>query len=345
MKFYTIAFLVLPGVMMMQCRSDKNRMMTDRMALIPGGIFIMGNKNDTIYTREGSAYQVKLDSFYMDKTEVTNDEFALFVKETKYKTVAERPIDWEEIKKQLSPGTPKPDDAMLQPGSLIFDPAKKIENLYDISQWWSWQTGADWRHPNGPGSSIEGKGNHPVVHVSFEDAQAYAKWAGKRLPTEAEWEYACRGGKPNQQYAWGDQLTPDGKYLANFFQGTFPGNNALLDGFATTSPVKTFSANPYGLYDMIGNVWEWTNDWYSNDTHLQNKRRSGTQVCFNPSGPAKSNDPREPLVPKRVVKGGSFLCSEQYCSNYRPDSRVATPFDSGQEHLGFRCVKDVNPKN
>ncbi|MGN6493797.1 MAG: formylglycine-generating enzyme family protein [Agriterribacter sp.] len=350
MKFFQNMHLLLLALLLLQCNAKRNNDATGKptpegMVLIPGGTFAMGGIDDETVQSKENEYPVQVDSFYMDITEVTNDEFARFVTATGYVTIAERPIDWEEIKKQLPPGTPKPNKAMLRPGSLIFDPAKEIANLHDISQWWTWQTGASWRYPHGTGSSIEGKGNHPVVHVSFEDAAAYAKWAGKRLPTEAEWEYAGRGGKPNQAYAWGDQLTPGGKYLANFFQGTFPAGNSMLDGFSTTAPVKTYPANAYGLYDMIGNVWEWTNDWYSHDTHLQNKRRSGTLVCYNPQGPAKSNDPREPLVPKRVVKGGSFLCSKQYCSNYRPNARVATPFDSGQEHLGFRCVKDVHSRN
>lgn len=351
MKSYTIIiFFSLAALLHTHCNVPNNNKTTPEpvpqgMVLIPGGTFVMGGSDVEAPGSKDGEYTVEVDSFYMDATEVTNDEFEHFVKETGYTTVAERPIDWEEIKKQLPPGTPKPDEFMLQPGSLIFDPDKEIINLHDISQWWTWQTGASWRHPHGAGSTIEGKGNHPVVHVSFEDATAYAKWAGKRLPTEAEWEYASRGGKPNQKYAWGDQLMPGGKYLANFFQGTFPRGNAMLDGYSTTAPVKNYPANPYGLYDMIGNVWEWTNDWYSHDTHFQNKRQAGMLVCHNPQGPATSNDPREPLVPKRVVKGGSFLCSEQYCSNYRPNARVATPFDSGQEHLGFRCVKDVDSQN
>lgn len=308
------------------------------MIYIPDGTFKMGGGGNS----KDSAYDVSVTGFYMDATEVTNDDFAGFVKETGYRTVAERPVDWEEIKKQLPPGAPKPDNKMLQPGSLVFDPAKQIENLYDISQWWTWVSGADWKHPAGPGSNIRGLGNHPVVHIAYEDAEAYARWAGKRLPTEAEWEYASRGGSSNHKYAWGDQLMPDGKYLANFFQGIFPGNNTKLDGYAATSPVKTYPANGYGLYDMIGNVWEWTSDWYSGSIHEWNRSNRTKGLCHEPKGPPA---PDNPDIPRRVTKGGSFLCSETYCSNYRPDARVATVYDSGQSHLGFRCVKDVETQS
>ena len=209
----------------------------------------------------------------------------------------------------------------------------------DISQWGAWKTGSDWKHPYGPESNIDGKDHHPVVHIAHEDAEAYAEWAGKRLPTEAEWEYASRGGA-QLPFAWGEELTPEGQYLANFFQGTFPGGNTIQDGFEKTAPVKSYPPNAYGLYDMIGNVWEWTRDWYRPDSHLQAKNKSIT-VCRNPTGPESSFDPQEPQVPKRVIKGGSYLCSDQYCSNYRPSARMATAIDSGQEHLGFRCVQDV----
>lgn len=310
------------------------------MVFIPSGTFKMGGNKP----QNDVAYGVYIDGFYMDANEVTNEQFARFVKATGYKTVAERPINWEELKKQLPPGTPKPDDKMLLPGSLVFFPSKKIENLYDITQWWTWTTGADWKHPSGPESSIKGLENHPVVHIAYEDAEAYAKWAGKRLPTEAEWEYACRGGKSNHTYAWGDQLAPDGKYLANYFQGTFPNNNTKQDGFEGSAPVKNYPANEFGLYDMIGNVWEWTSDWYTQEIHQVNKSTAVGGVCHNPSGPSKSNDPADPYTPRRVTKGGSFLCSEMYCSNYKPDARMSTAFDSGQSHLGFRCVKDLTDK-
>lgn len=309
------------------------------MVFIPGGTFVMGNEGEEANAIEGPEFTVELSGFYMDITEVTNAQFQKFVEATGYQTIAERPIDWEELKKQLPEGVEKPADSLLKPGSLVFAPIPNVSNLYDISQWWAWQTGSDWRHPYGPESNIEGKENHPVVHIAHEDAEAYAIWAGKRLPTEAEWEYASRGGS-HQSFAWGEELTPEGQYLANFFQGTFPGGNSIQDGFEKTAPVKSYPPNAYGLYDMIGNVWEWTSDWYRPDSHLQNKTKSIT-VCRNPTGPTSSYDPMEPQVPKRVIKGGSYLCSDQYCSNYRPSARMATAIDSGQEHLGFRCVQDV----
>lgn len=311
------------------------------MVWIPGGKFTMGSEDETATRVEGPEYLVEVSGFWMDTHEVTNAEFREFIEATGYKTIAERPVDWEELKKQLPPGTPRPPEEALQPGSLVFTPPHQAVPLDDYSRWWAWQTGADWQHPHGPGSSIEGKDNYPVVHIAYEDAQAYADWAGKRLPTEAEWEYAARGGKGNEAFAWGDELMPDGKYLANFFQGNFPYNNNGQDGFTGAAPIKSFKPNGYGLYDMIGNVWEWSSDWYRPDTHARNQL-AGMAACKNPTGPESSYDPTEPYAEKRVIKGGSFLCSEQYCSNYRPSARMATSIDSGQEHLGFRCVKDAN---
>ncbi len=307
------------------------------MVLVEGGTFIMGSEGNGAKHVEGPEHSVIISSFYMDETEVTNDEFQEFVEATGYKTVAERPVDWEEIKKQLPPGTPKPADSVLLPGSLVFEPIPGVTNLYDITQWWKWQTGTSWKTPTGPGSSIEGKGDHPVVHIAFEDAEAYAKWAGKRLPTEAEWEYASRGGNEHAAFAWGDELTPAGEFLANFWQGEFPDYNQKSDGYEKSAPVKSYAPNGFGLYDMIGNVWEWTSDRYRPDAH----KSCANSPCHDPKGPDSSFDPVNPRAETRVIKGGSFLCSEKYCSNYRPSARIATVYDSGQEHLGFRCVKDI----
>ncbi len=307
------------------------------MVWIPGGTFELGSDDASASRHEGPAHPVTVNGFWMDITEVTNAQFAEFVEATGYVTVAERPVDWEELKKQVPPGTPKPPDEVLQPGSLVFTPPDHAVGLSDYTQWWSWKVGANWRHPNGPDSSIEGKDDYPVTHIAFEDAQAYAEWAGKRLPTEAEWEFAALGGAGERPFAWGDELTPDGAYLANFFQGSFPFDNTARDGYERLAPVMQYPPNGYGLYDMIGNVWEWTTDWYRPDTYAQ---QAASRPLANPTGPTSSFDPQDPYVPKRVTKGGSFLCSNEYCSNYRPSARMATAFDSGQEHLGFRCVKD-----
>lgn len=304
------------------------------MVWIPGGEFVMGSNDADASQAEGPLHQVKVDGFWMDEAEVTNAQYREFVEATGYVTIAERPIDWEEMKKQLPPGTPKPPDDVLVPGSLVFSPPDHAVSLDDYSQWWKWVNGADWQNPKGPGSSIEGKDNYPVVHIAYEDAVAYAEWAGKRLPTEAEWEFAARGGVYDKPFAWGDELTPDGKYLANFFQGDFPYNNANMDGFNAAAPAQSFQPNGYGLYEIIGNVWEWTSDWYRYDAY---QARTG-KLTVNPEGPTMCYDPQDPYALKRVIKGGSYLCSREYCSNYRPSARMATSIDSGQEHLGFRCV-------
>ncbi len=313
------------------------------MVYIPGGDFIMGSVAQYAESDEGPELHVKLDPFFMDETEVTNAEYSEFVKATGYVTIAERPIDWEQIKKDLPSGTTKPHDSILQPGSMIFSPPNYAVNLNDFSQWWGWVIATDWKHPQGPDSNIDGKDNYPVVHIAYQDAVAYCDWKGTRLPTEAEWEFASRGkGGYYSQFTWGDELIPQNTYLANFFQGDFPYNNTLDDGFETSAPIKSFPANSYGLYDMIGNVWEWSSDWYRPDTKKQ-YLVNASKLCINPQGPDSSYDPNDPYVAKkRVIKGGSFLCSDQYCSNYRSSSRMASSIDSGQNHLGFRTVKNIN---
>lgn len=306
------------------------------MMYIPGGIFRMGGDNDQASEDEFPKHSVTLSPFWMDATEVTNAGFGQFVKATGYITTAERTPDWNEIKKTLPAGTPKPSDDLLVPASLVFKQTSGYVNLNDYSQWWNWTGGANWKHPQGPESSLNGKENNPVAQVSWDDAMAYCKWAGKRLPTEAEWEYAARGGLQNEIYPWGNEPINAGPAKANSWEGRFPSVNTLKDGFILAAPVKRFSPNGYGLYDMAGNVWEWCSDWYQNDYYktIQNG-------VTNPQGPPKSYDPEEPLIPKRVVRGGSFLCNDAYCSGYRVARRMKTSPDTGLEHTGFRCVKSA----
>jgi sulfatase modifying factor 1 len=302
---------------------------------IPGGTFLMGTNDKESFPNERPAHLVQVQGFWMDVHDVTNAEFAKFVEATGYVTTAERPINWEDLKKEVPPGTPKPDDSALAPGALVFTPTSGPVPLNDLSAWWRWVHGANWRHPEGPESSIQGRENHPVVQVSWYDAAAYAQWTGKRLPTEAEWEFAARGGLESKRYVWGDEFKPGGKYMANTYQGVFPVKDTGEDGFIGTSPVGSFPANGYGLYDMAGNVWQWCSDWYRADSNIE---AASKNVCRDPGGPAESYDPGDPYAPKRVVKGGSFLCNPSYCESYRPSARRGTPPDTGSSHTGFRCV-------
>jgi sulfatase modifying factor 1 len=310
----------------------------DGMVWIPGGEFTMGSTDPLARPDESPKHRVRVDGFWMDATEVTNAQFRAFVEATDYKTVAERPVDWEELKKQVAPGTPKPPDEMLQPGSLVFTPPDHPVDLRDNAQWWRWTIGANWRHPEGPGSTLDGKDSYPVVHVAYEDAVAYCKWAGKRLPTEAEWEFAARGGLDGKKNVWGDE--PIDPKRANTWQGHFPDNNTAEDGYARAAPVKSFPPNGYGLYDMAGNAWEWCSDLYRPDTYARRVLEIGKDgVAVNPTGPTSSLDPRNPYAPEsRVHRGGSFLCHDSYCASYRPSARMACPSDTGLQHLGFRCV-------
>ncbi|WP_350287733.1 formylglycine-generating enzyme family protein [uncultured Croceitalea sp.] len=310
------------------------------MVWVPGGVFQQGavNGDNMAMGHEKPSHPVAVDGFFMDVAEVTNAQFAEFVAHTGYITLAERKVNWEEMKKQLPEHTPKPHDSVMQPGSLVF---RKVEvsNLQDFSQWWKWTLGANWRQPNGPKSTIRGKENEPVVHIAYEDAVAYCDWKGHRLPTEAEWEYAARGGNDNSIYFWGNAFEELPK-MANTWTGTFPSTNDTQDGFELRAPVKSFQPNAYGLYDMAGNVWEWTSDWY-NSRYYKQANDSGN-LLVNPKGAIEAYNVGNPYVQERVIKGGSFLCNQSYCASYRLSSRMATTVDSSLEHLGFRTVKDLN---
>jgi formylglycine-generating enzyme required for sulfatase activity len=270
-----------------------------------------------------------VDGFWMDQTEVTNEQFARFVKATGYVTVAERTPRAEDF-----PGAPA---ATLVPGSVVFSPPKHAVPLADAYQWWADVNGASWRHPLGPESSIEGKARFPVVHVAYADALAYAQWAGKRLPTEAEWEFAARGGLSGRLFPWGDEFMNDGRWMANTHQGHFPDHDSGADAFTGIAPVAQFPPNGYGLHDVAGNVWEWVSDWYRPDYYA--RLASTGAIARNPQGPADSFDPDEPGVNKRVHRGGSFLCTDQYCSRYMVGTRGKGDIGTGTNHLGFRCVK------
>lgn len=282
------------------------------MRWIEGGEFTMGSTGPGAMPNEGPERGVKVAGFWIDVHAVTNRQFADFVRATGYQTTAERPPDWEEISKQLPPGTPRPDASVLVPGSAVFVAPDGPVPLDDVSAWWRWTPGADWRHPEGPGSSLDDRAEHPVVHVSWDDANAYARWAGRQLPTEAEWEFAARGGLERSRFSWGHEHRPSGMHMANTFQGDFPHRPAVEDGFAGTSPVGSFPPNGYGLYDMAGNVWQWTADPYVDG---------------------------QSTVPRRVIKGGSFLCHASYCESYRPGARRGAPPDTGSSHVGFRLIK------
>jgi len=289
------------------------------MRLIEGGTYRMGSDND--YPEEAPARQVSVGSFWIDVVPVTNDAFAEFVAATGHVTLAERIPDAADY-----PGT---DQAQLRAGSSVFTPPTRYPIAPDPMLWWSYVPGADWRHPYGPDSSIVGLGDHPVVHVAYDDARAYAEWASKRLPSETEWEFAARGGLDGAAFAWGDELAPKGRMLANFWQGPFPKENLCLDGFERTSPVKSFPANGYGLYDMIGNVWEWTSDLY------EVPARPGNGCC------APKPEGNSERFPTKVIKGGSHLCAENYCRRYRPAARYPQTVDTTTSHMGFRCVRDA----
>lgn len=306
------------------------------MVWVPGGEFSMGSINPVGLDSGGSlamndarpVHRVYVDGFFMDATEVTNAEFAKFVQATGYITTEERKPDPAEF-----PGVPVSE---LLAGSSVFTPPGQPVPLNNYLLWWKYIGGANWQHPEGPQSSIAGKENYPVTQVSWEDAAAYAKWAGKRLPTEAEWEFAARGGQAGNLYPWGNQLRPDGKWMANIFEGSFPNSDNGSDGYAGIAPVKQYPANNYGLYDIAGNVWEWCSDWYRPDYYAQLAKN---KVTKNPKGPASPYDPDEPRAQKKVQRGGSFLCTDEYCTRYMVGTRGKGEIGSGSNHIGFRCVK------
>lgn len=301
------------------------------MVWIDDATFLMGANDEEGRQDEYPRHLVKVNGFWIDKTEVTNAQFKKFVDATGYITTAEIKPDWNEIKKQVPIGTPKPAEGLLVAASLIFKMQPEGTSLDKPMVWWAWQKGANWKHPYGPSSTIIGKENYPVVQVSWDDANAYCKWAGKRLPTEAEWECAARGGF-HTKYPWGNEDVEVGKPKTNTWQGNFPSKNTNWDNFEKAAPVKSFHPNAFGLYDMAGNVWEWCSDWYRSDTYQNVKNNN------NPKGPHTSFDPDEPTIPKRVVRGGSYLCNATYCKGYRVTSRMKTAPDTGLEHTGFRCV-------
>ena len=310
----------------------------DGMVWIPGGEFSMGANDPPDMNAVGMQatedarpiHRVYVDGFFMDRTDVTNAQFAAFVAATGYVTVAERTPRAEEF--------PAASREELVAGSIVFAPPSHAVPLNDHLQWWTYERGANWRHPLGPASDLAGRENYPVVHVAYEDAEAYAKWAGKRLPTEAEWEFAARGGKAGQPFVWGDTFRPGGKWMANTHEGHFPERDSGDDGYAGIAPVATFPPNQYGLYDMAGNIWQWTSDWYRPDYYVQ--LAAAGIVARNPRGPDSPYDPEEPRERKRVHRGGSFLCTDEYCSRYIVGTRGKGEIGTATNHLGFRCVKD-----
>jgi formylglycine-generating enzyme len=304
---------------------------TAGMVWIPGGTFLMGS--DRHYPDEAPVHRVNVDGFYLDQHPISNADFARFVAATGHVTFAEIAPDPKHYPGAL------PD--MLVPSSLVFVKPKTRVDMGNIANWWVFMRGADWRHPYGPESSIEGLANHPVVHIAYSDAEAYAKWAGKALPTEAEWEFAARGGLDGKEFGWGDEATPNGRYMANYWQGEFPWQNLASDGYERTSPLGSYPPNGFGLYDMIGNIWEWTSDWYQ-PRRAEDKQKACC-VPHNPRGGRKhdSFDPNQPKVriPRKVLKGGSHLCAINYCYRYRPAARYPHPVDTSTSHVGFRCIK------
>ncbi len=317
-----------------QTSLEKDKKEPKNMVWIEGAQFEMGYNEDEGHSGEYPKHKVEVSGFYIDKYEVTNQQFLEFTKETGYITTAERKPTWEELKSQLPPGTEKFPDSVMVAGSIVFNETK-VTNYDDYTQWWKWLPGASWKHPIGPGSDIKELMDHPVVHVSWFDAMAYAKWAGKDLPTEAEWELVARGKDFDAIYPWGNKPPDDAKPQANYFQGDFPQKNKVSDGFVRTAPVGSFKPNEYGIYDLGGNVWEWCKDNYHADYFRECKKKG---LVKDPQGSDTSYDPAEPYMKKKVTKGGSFLCNDSYCSGYKVRRRMKSDLYSSQDHTGFRCV-------
>ena len=344
-KISILSFIILIAIV--ACKKEANKSIEiknqkefnspDGMVWVNGKTFLQGAKKSDNFAmpREKPAHEVRVDGFFIDATEVTNKQFKQFIDATKYITIAERPIDWEEMKKQLPKNTLKPHDSILQPGSLIFNKnIKAVVNMNNYFQWWVWKIGANWKHPEGPDSTIKDKDNFPVVHIALEDAIAYCKWANRRLPTEAEWEAAAQGTNNNAIFTWGDNSTILNSN-ANTWQGVFPTKNESIDGFKLIAPVKSYPANSIGIYDMAGNVWELTADLF-NVNHY--KELDISKAIMNPKGANKSYSPANPNQIEYVMKGGSFLCHESYCASFRISAKMGVSTDSGSDHMGFRTV-------
>jgi len=322
--------LLVMALLLAACQRAPSGASTEGMQWIPGGEFTMGAQNP-IFADAYPPHRVRVSGFWLDTTEVTNAAFARFVDATGYRTIAERPLDLPGLAAEHRVA-----------GSVVFDPPAGEVPLDQPSRWWHWVPGADWRHPEGPGSHLDGRMDHPVVHLAWDDVIAYAQWSGKRVPTEAEWEFAARGGLEGFEFTWGSQADADAGRRANLFQGRFPTVNAGIDGYLATAPAQAFPANGYGLYGMAGNVWEWVADWYRPDTYRM-QLAADPEPLTDPTGPTSGWDPAEPGIAKRVQKGGSFLCTDQYCARFRPGARGKGAVDTGSNHLGMRLALDAPP--
>ncbi|MEQ9261559.1 MAG: formylglycine-generating enzyme family protein [Owenweeksia sp.] len=336
MRIILLIFVLIIAVTACRDASEPLAIAPRGMVWLPSAEFEQGAQSfdEMAQAHEKPTHTVKVDGFFIDSTEVTNASFKAFTDATGYITVAERPIDWEELKKQLPPDTPRLADSLLKPGSLVFrQDIQKLHDHHNIWQWWEWKTGANWRHPAGPESNIDGKDNYPVVHIAYADALAYCKWKGHRLPTEAEWERAAHAKLLKSVFTWGDDIDKSEQY-ANTWQGEFPVLNLAEDGYIYAAPVASYPPNGAGIYDMAGNVWEWTSDWYNHNYYLS----VAGKTLLNPEGASEPNNLQYPHQKEKVIKGGSYLCHASYCASFRISARMAMAIDSGSDHLGFRTV-------